>query len=83
MEQPALNSVKEWMLRDRHNRNMLGIARLKQGVTIDQARGELKALADRMAIANADVSEGMSATLFRCGSRRTARRACSSGRCAS
>jgi predicted permease len=64
MEQPALNSVQEWMLRDRHNRNMLGVARLKQGVTIDQARGELKALADRMAIANADVSEGMSATLF-------------------
>ena len=64
MEQPALNSVKEWMLRDRHNRNMLGIARLKPGVTIDQARAELKALADRMAIANADVSEGMSATLL-------------------
>jgi predicted permease len=64
MEQPALNSVQEWMLRDRHNRNMLGVARLKQGVTIDQARGELKALADRMAIANANVSEGMSATLF-------------------
>jgi predicted permease len=64
MEQPALNSVQEWMLRDRHNRNMLGIARLKQGVSIDQARGELKSLADRMAIANADVSEGMSATLF-------------------
>src|SRR5580658_3870498 len=64
MEPPALNSVQEWMLRDRHSRNMLGIARLKQGVTMDQARGELKALADRMAIANADVSEGMSATLL-------------------
>ena len=64
MEQPTLNSVKEWMLRDRHNRNMLGIARLKPGVTIDQARAELKSLADRMAIANADVSEGMSATLL-------------------
>ena len=64
MEQPALNSVQEWMLRDRHNRNMLGIARLKQGVPIDRARAELKALADRMAIANADVSEGMSATLL-------------------
>ena len=64
MEQPALNSVQEWMLRDRHNRNMLGIARIKQGVTIGQARGELKTLADRMAIANADVSEGMSATLL-------------------
>ncbi|WP_263360027.1 ABC transporter permease [Acidicapsa ligni] len=64
MQQPVLNGVKEWMLRDRHNRNMLGIARLKPGVTFDQARQELKVLADRMAVANADVSEGMSATLL-------------------
>jgi len=28
-EQTVLNGVKEWMLRDRHDRNMLGIARLK------------------------------------------------------
>ncbi|HXR38841.1 MAG TPA: ABC transporter permease [Terracidiphilus sp.] len=64
MEQPMLNGVQEWELRDRHDRNMLGIARLKQGVTVDQARAELKALADRMAILNADVSLGMSATLM-------------------
>ena len=64
MQQPVLNGVKEWMLRDRHNRNMLGIARLKPGVSIEQARDELKRLADRMAVLNADVSEGMSATLF-------------------
>jgi hypothetical protein len=64
MEQTVLNGVKEWMLRDRHDRNMLGIARLKPGVTFEQARLELKTLADRMAIANADVSEGMSATLM-------------------
>jgi predicted permease len=64
MEQPLLNGVQEWMLRDRHNRNMLGIARLKQGVTLEQARLELKTLADRMAVANADVSLGMSATLM-------------------
>src|ERR1035438_1686645 len=64
MEQTVLNGVKEWMLRDRHDRNMLGIARLKPGVTFDQARLELKTLADRMAVANADVSEGMSATLM-------------------
>ena len=63
MEQPALNGVQEWMLRDRHNRNMLGIARLKQSVSIEQARGELKTLADFMAVANSNVSEGMSATL--------------------
>jgi hypothetical protein len=62
MEQSALNGVKLWMLRDRHDRNMLGIARLKQGVTFDQAHAELKALAERMAVANANVSEGMSAT---------------------
>jgi predicted permease len=64
MEQSVLNGVQPWMLRDRHDRNMLGIARLKPGVTFEQARLELKALADRMAIANADVSEGMSATLL-------------------
>lgn len=64
MEQAELNGVKLWMLRDRHDRNMLGIARLKPGVTFEQARAELKTLADRMAILNADVSEGMSATLL-------------------
>jgi predicted permease len=64
MEQAVLNGVQGWMLRDRHDRNMLGIARLRQGVTFDQANAELKALADRMAVANADVSEGMSAILL-------------------
>jgi predicted permease len=64
MEQTVLNGVQEWMLRDRHDRNMLGIARLKPGVPVEQARLELKTLADRMAIANAGVSEGMSATLM-------------------
>jgi predicted permease len=64
MEQRILNGVQPWMLRDRHNRNMLSIARIKRGVTFEQARLELKTLADRMAILNADVSEGMSATLL-------------------
>ncbi|HET6205926.1 MAG TPA: ABC transporter permease, partial [Terracidiphilus sp.] len=64
MEQAVLNGVQGWMLRDRHDRNMLGIARLKQGVTFEQANAELKALAERMAVANADVSEGMSAILL-------------------
>jgi predicted permease len=63
MEQPVLNGVPPWMLRDRHTRNMMGIARLKPGVTADQARLELKTLAERMAVANADVSEGLSATI--------------------
>jgi predicted permease len=64
MEQSVLNGVPGWMLRDRHDRNMLGIARLKPGVSSEEARLELKALADRMAIANADVSLGMSATMM-------------------
>lgn len=64
MEQPMLNGVQPWMLRDRHTRNLLGIARVKPGVTIAQARQELKALADRMAVANADVSQGLTATLI-------------------
>jgi predicted permease len=64
MQQTVLNGVQPRMVRDRHNRNMLGIARIKQGVTVDQARAELAALAGRMAIANVDVSEGMSATLM-------------------
>ena len=64
MEQSVLNGVPQWMLRDRPNRNMLGIARLKQGVTAEQARVELKTLAERMAVLNADVSEGLSATIM-------------------
>ena len=39
------------MLRDRHTRVMLGIDRLKTGVTFEQARQEVKALAERMAVA--------------------------------
>jgi predicted permease len=64
MQQPTLNGVGEWMLRDRQNRNMLGIARLKAGVTMDQARSELGALARRMSVADADTNQGMSATLL-------------------
>jgi predicted permease len=64
MQQPVLNGVGTWMLRDRQDRNMLGIARLKPGVTMDQARQELTALAGRMAVADADTNQGMSATLL-------------------
>jgi predicted permease len=64
MQQPTLNGVQQWMLRDRHDRNMLGIARLKSGVTLAQANAELDGLARRMAVANADVSEDMTATLL-------------------
>ena len=64
MEQPMLNGVQPWMLRDRHTRNMLGVARVRHGVTMEQARQELKSLAEYMAKQNSNVSEGMSATLL-------------------
>ena len=64
MMQPELNGVDEWMLRDRANRNMFGIARLKPGVTLDQARAEIASLATRMAIADADTNQGLSATVL-------------------
>src|SRR3984885_16051 len=64
MMQPELNGVDEWMLRDRGDRNMFGIARLKQGLTLEQVRDELAALAGRMAKTDADTNEGMSATVL-------------------
>ena len=64
MMQPELNGVDEWMLRDRADRNMFGIARLKPGVTLGEARGELASLATRMAVADADTNQGLSATML-------------------
>ncbi len=64
MMQPELNGVDTWMLSDRGDRNMFGIARLKPGVAIDQARTELATLAGRMAIADADTNQGLSATML-------------------
>jgi hypothetical protein len=52
VEQSVLNGVSEWMaLMNRQNRNMLSIARLGRGVTIDQARNELATLATYMSVA--------------------------------
>ncbi len=53
-----------WMLRDRHTRNFVAMARLKPGVTIAQARAEAQALGDRMAVADADTNQGISATVL-------------------
>src|SRR6202034_3345089 len=64
MQQPVLNGVNESMLRNRQNRNMLGMARLASGVSREQARQELAQLASRMSVADADTNQGMSATLL-------------------
>jgi predicted permease len=64
MQRPVLESVEPWMLRNRQDRAVLGVARLKSGVTIEQATDELRALARRMAVLDADTNAGMSATLL-------------------
>jgi len=53
-----------WMLRDRQTRNDLMLARLKPGVTIQQARAETRALADRMAVLDADTNQGVGADVL-------------------
>jgi predicted permease len=48
-----------WMLQDRNTRNFTMLARLKPGVTIEQARSEAATLASFMAVANADADRGV------------------------
>ena len=53
-----------WMLRDRNTRNFFQFARLAPSVTIEQARSEAEALANRMAAADADSNQGVGATVL-------------------
>ncbi len=53
-----------WMLRDRNTRNFKMLGRLAPGVTMEQARGEVQALANRMAVADADSDQGLGATVL-------------------
>jgi len=53
-----------WMLQDRNTRNFMLLARLAPGIAIDQARGEVQALANRMAEADADSNLGVGATVL-------------------
>ena len=59
-----LTHTGTWMLRDRNTRNYMMMARLAPGVTIEQARGEVQALANRMAVADADSNQGIGATVL-------------------
>ena len=59
-----LNAAGDWMLQDRKTRMFYVLARLAPGLTLDQARGEVRAFARRMAEANADTNQGMSADIF-------------------
>jgi predicted permease len=53
-----------WMLEDRNTRNFMMLARLAPGVTTEQARAEVQALANRMSIADADSNQGIGATVL-------------------
>lgn len=64
MMHPQLQGVGEWMLRDRQTRQLVVIARMKPGVTLDQARSEIAELARYMARADADTNTGISATVL-------------------
>ena len=54
----------EWMLKDRNTRNFTMLARLKPGVSVEQARHEAAALANFMAGANGDEDKGVGATVL-------------------
>ena len=56
-----LTHTGTWMLRDRQTRNFLMLARLKPGVTVKQALAETRALANRMAVLDADTNQGIGA----------------------
>src|SRR5712664_1323675 len=59
-----LTHTGDWMLRDRNTRNFMMFARLAPGVTMEQARGEVQALANRMAVSDADSNQGIGATVL-------------------
>jgi predicted permease len=53
-----------WMLKDRNARPFMLLARLAPGVNIDQARGEVQALTNRLAEEYADSNLGVGATVL-------------------
>jgi predicted permease len=59
-----LTHTGTWMLNDRNTRNFLMMARLKPGVTVEQARSETRALAGRMAVLDADTNQGIGAEVL-------------------
>jgi predicted permease len=59
-----LTHTGTWMLNDRNTRNYAVLGRLAPGVTLEQARAEVQALANRMAIADADSNQGIGAVVL-------------------
>ena len=63
MMHPEIQGVGEWMMRDRGTRQLICVARLKPGVTMQQAREEISALALRMSKVNIPEDVGVAATV--------------------
>jgi len=59
-----LTHTGTWMLLDRNTRNWMILARLKPGVTPEQARSEVKALASRLAAMYPDTNQGVGADVL-------------------
>jgi predicted permease len=59
-----LTHTGTWMLDDRNTRNFVLLGRLAPGASLGQARGEVQALAHRMAEADADSNLGIGATVL-------------------
>ncbi len=60
----SLNLMPDWMLRDRKTRSFIAMARLNPGVTLDQARQELNAVARQLGTQYPATNQGMSATVL-------------------
>jgi ABC-type antimicrobial peptide transport system permease subunit len=60
---PELNGQGTWLLENRDERQMWITARLRDGVTMEQARAEVIACARRMAQSHPNTNRGFSATL--------------------
>ena len=60
---PQLNAMPEWMLRDRKSRVLFGVARLRSGVSPEQAQSEATALAQQIAKENPDTDQGIGMTV--------------------
>ncbi len=64
---PQLNGIGEWMLRDRKTRDLHGLARLRPGVRLEQARAEIAGLARELARAHPYENGGITATVLPLG----------------
>jgi len=59
-----LKVLPEWSLTDRGTRQMIGFARLRPGVTLEQARAEIQSQARHMAEADPEHNRGIGATVL-------------------